>query len=447
MQRSHRRLASVVVAGLVSVAAIVTLGPAASAEGDFFVDPATLPFESLPSVPSDTSWGLLDDAGYRIEVPENWNGDLVMWAHGYRGEGLQLVVDNPPIRRHILEQGFAWAASSYDRNGYVALDGAQDTKDLADYTWDNVLEGERGRTYIFGASMGGHVAGLSIEKYWQLYDGGLPICGVMGDYELFDYFLHYNLAAQQLGVGESTYPIDPVEYYGSTVPQIKANLEGVPGGWPFVLNEKGEQFKGLVEELTGGDRPNFDEAFAYWNGFPTATGFGNFTFDLATGDGSLPNSDGLVVVDNSDTRYQFDDNSGLTPAERQLNNDIFRVERDRRSRQSEQITGDLRDRVLSLHNLGDLFVPFHNQVVYANDVRNAGKSNRLVQRAIRGVGHCDFTEWELTTAFDDLINWVETGERPAGDEVLRPLAIAADDYGCKFSDPDHTLHTLAVPCD
>lgn len=447
MGKSVRRTVAIGAAGLLAVAAVASQGPSASAEGDYFVDPGTLPFESLPGIPSTTSWGMLDDAGFRVEMPEDWNGELVMWAHGYAGEGLQLSVGSPPIRDHILEQGYAWAASSYDRNGYVALDGAQDTKDLADHVWESIIGSEPGRTYIFGASMGGHVAGLSIEKYHELYDGALPICGVMGDYELFDYFLDYNLAAQQLALGESTYPIDPTEYYGTTVPAIKAELEGVPGGWPFVLSDTGEQFKGLVEERSGGERPNFDQAFSYWQGFPTATGFGNFLFDLGDGDGSLPNSDGKVVVENIDRRYQFDANSGLTPAERALNNDIVRVQRDRHSRGSEQITGDLRDRVLTLHNLGDLFVPFSMEVVYAHDVANAGKSNRLVQRAIRGVGHCDFTDLELTTAFDDLTNWVETGERPAGDEMLRPLAIADPDYGCQFSDPDPSLHTFAEPCD
>ena len=57
-------------------------------------------------------------AGYRYEIPEDWNGDLVMWAHGFRGEGLELTVDNPPFREYLLENGYAWGASSYDRNGY-----------------------------------------------------------------------------------------------------------------------------------------------------------------------------------------------------------------------------------------------------------------------------------------------------------------------------------------
>lgn len=50
-------------------------------------------------------------AAYRIEVPANWNGKLVMFAHGYAGTGAVLAAQNPPIRRHLIQQGYAWAAA------------------------------------------------------------------------------------------------------------------------------------------------------------------------------------------------------------------------------------------------------------------------------------------------------------------------------------------------
>ena len=69
--------------------------------------------------------------------------------------------------------------------------------------------------------MGGHITGVIIEQYPQLFDGAMPICGVMGDYDLFDYFLDFNLAAQQIGVGGSTYPIDPIPYLLVRFPQSR----------------------------------------------------------------------------------------------------------------------------------------------------------------------------------------------------------------------------------
>jgi hypothetical protein len=42
--------------------------------------------------------------------------------------------------------------------------------------------------------MGGHVT-AAIEQYPQAYDGAMPICGVLGDHELFDFFLDYNVVS------------------------------------------------------------------------------------------------------------------------------------------------------------------------------------------------------------------------------------------------------------
>ena len=62
-------------------------------------------------------WGVHGGAGYRIEVPENWNGELVVYAHGNRGIGLELTVSFPAIRAYLVANGYAWAASSYSKNG------------------------------------------------------------------------------------------------------------------------------------------------------------------------------------------------------------------------------------------------------------------------------------------------------------------------------------------
>src|SRR2546426_5269960 len=71
-------------------------------------------------VPATVKQGVHEHAAYDIEVPPNWNGELVMWAHGYRGQGFVLTVDPPAylMRQKLLDQGYAWAASSYYDNGY-----------------------------------------------------------------------------------------------------------------------------------------------------------------------------------------------------------------------------------------------------------------------------------------------------------------------------------------
>src|SRR5215472_18841916 len=54
--------------------------------------------------------GVLGGASYLIEAPANWQGGLVVFAHGIqRGSGPGTVVA-PPINTHILSAGHAWVA-------------------------------------------------------------------------------------------------------------------------------------------------------------------------------------------------------------------------------------------------------------------------------------------------------------------------------------------------
>ena len=140
-----------------------------------------------------------------------------MWAHGYRGEGTVLTVDPPGfgLRQHLLELGYAWAASSYDANGYDIESGVRSTRDLARH-FRRLVE-RPSRIYIGGVSMGGHVTARSIEQYPALYDGALPLCGVVGDVELFDFFLDFTLVAQALADVDG-YPI-PANYLTNVVPR------------------------------------------------------------------------------------------------------------------------------------------------------------------------------------------------------------------------------------
>ena len=83
------------------------------------------------------------------------------------------------------------ACASYSTNKYDVKAGVKDTHALGKYF--NGLAGKPNRVYVIGHSMGGHVTAKIIEQYPAAYDGALPMCGVMGDTELYDYFLSYQL--------------------------------------------------------------------------------------------------------------------------------------------------------------------------------------------------------------------------------------------------------------
>ena len=101
--------------------------------------------------------------------------------------------------------------------------------------------------------------------------------------------------------------------------------------------------------------------------------------------------------------------------------------------------------VLSLHTIGDLFVPLSMEQVYAARVAAHGQSRLFVSRAIRALGHCEFTADELRQGFDDLVRWVRTGHRPAGDEILDRRRVAAPTFGCRFTTADRPNFGPACP--
>jgi hypothetical protein len=110
--------------------------------------------------------------------------------------------------------------------------------------------------------------------------------------------------------------------------------------------------------------------------------------------------------------------------------------------------GEFKIPVVTLHTLGDLFVPFNMEQVYQKRVAAKGNSAFLVQRAIRGVSHCDFTVAEQVTAFDDMIKWEAGGAKPAGDDVVTPATVANAKFGCTFTNntlgPDESATTKAL---
>ena len=402
---------------LIAFSALTAQGTVAAKPPQYFVDETKLPFTSLAATETTTLWGVHGGAGYRIEVPDNWNGDLVLYAHGFRGAGLELTVSNPSIRAYLIANGYAWAASSYATNGYDVAQGVKDTHDLGKLF--NGKVGNPDRTYIMGHSMGGHITGVLAEQHARTYAGALPMCGVMGDNELFDYFVDFHLIAQAITGISAPHPF-PANYATTTVPQIKAALAAP---FPVALNADGLALKAATINISGGARPLTDVAWVTWANFLFARG-------LSSEEGS---------VENENTVYQLDSDPALSPEEQLLNDTIQRISLDPQSRHPNglggipAISGNIRIPVQSLHTLGDLFVPFSMEQIYAQRVSDYGKSNLLVTRAIRDVGHCGFTPLEQQNAFADLVNWVENGVKPVGDAVLDPAVVAGPNFGCAFT--------------
>ena len=426
---------SILAACATTALVLTTAGAAVSAPRPTYTvneeDLAATVAEVEQATGEDALSGEIAGAAWVAQVPQDWNGDLVVYAHGYRGTGTDLTVDPPPAYQALVAQGYAWAASSYRRNDYDPGVGVLDTKNLTRHM-RSVLGRGLDKTYLVGFSMGGHVTAAAIEKYPALYDGALPACGVLGDVELFDYFLDYNLGAADyagLDAADVDYPSE--DWLQDTVPAIEAGLSFAPGPtWAYALNPQGEAFKDFVEVGSGGERVTFDTAWQYWHAPQNESG--EFLFGLGAGDGTIANRSG-GVGQNSDTVYGQE----YGPAFAGLDDSILRVEAANRVRKSQGVTpapiidGTPSVPVLTLHTTGDLFVPIEMEQVYAKEVRANGRGDLLVQRAVRDVGHCTFTAEEIVTAYTDLFRWVETGVRPAGEDLVAD--ISSPTLGCAFT--------------
>ncbi|MEO0951262.1 MAG: alpha/beta hydrolase [Pseudomonadota bacterium] len=468
MLRRARLLAAA--ACLVAVSATASHIPGVPQDDRVFPIGESGSFDPVPGL-TDIIVEDIDSHGaiYRYEVPVNWNGDLVMYAHGFRGcfadeatgALVPLTVDNPPLRDYFLLRGYAWAASSYSKNCYDVKDGVESTNRLARIFAREV--GQPNRTLITGFSMGGHVTGAAIEMFPNYrcpegrrgrlcrrfvrvlgalsggvkYDGAAPLCGVMGDVELFEYFADYQFGAEALAAEvnpfvQSQFP-PPDNYAATTLPLTIGTLFANNGaGFPAQLSPQGESLKNLLRVISGGERPIFEQ------GFPV---FQPLLVSFWGADGTV---DGVVsgnIYENRRRQFQLDGDPGQSSAEAILNELVLRVGRDRNVNRRRflqlqripELTGFISIPVLSVHTLGDLFVPFKMQQIYAQEAAFWGRDDLLVQRATRAVGHCEFSAEELVQTFDDLVLWVNEGIRPEGDDVLDPATVANPAYGCRYT--------------
>ncbi len=373
-------------------------------------------FEALPG--ARAFFGGYEGGIYRIEIPDHWNGELMLSAHGFvsngGARGSRLRVGIPAIRQHLVDEGFAWAASSYRCNGYVPGMGLQDTMALTDmFTRFNAGTAPK-RVYLTGTSMGGHVTLLGMHEFPTQFAGGLAMCPAGP--ELFDYFTAVGAAAEVItGVrfeNPSTVAADT---------RRMADLLGEPPNY----TDKGRQLASVEIELSGGPRP-----FA-------AQGLRSRFLQNVSG-GALAGSatPSNRAATNQHYTYRLDESLGLTSA--RLSDLVRRKAPDLSVRSASgpfdelvPFDGRLERPVLTMHGTGDLFVPIHLEQTLNGAVTAAGAAERLVQRVYRIGGHCGFSVPEQARAFDDLVHWVRDGVKPAGDSVFGDLR----DAGRQFTDP------------
>lgn len=338
---------------------------------------------------------------YALLKPAEWNGDLVVYAHGYVQPFLDpsLVMEIAPFRDWLLTQGFAVAYAGGSETGYAVKDGVIRTHQL-NGLFDEAF-GDPARTYLVGLSLGGLVADNLAEKFGPQYDGTLALCGVMAggmwnatyiaDFRvLFDVFYPGVLPGSLLEMPEDAIVAPGTPVFNAIYGAIAANP------YPALDMARMDQIQLKYNSIT-----ELVTAFIHVLGYQV------------NGANALTDRvNGKSFFDNTATVYSGSSNDAA------VNAAVARHEGDPSAENYFDRwwtpEGRITTPFVTLHTTRDPLVPNRGEDVFAGIVEAAGNSELLLQLTTDSFGHCAFTGPDIVGAFMALRQRVEGAGPEAG---------------------------------
>ncbi len=368
-------------------------------------------------LPVDLS-GTLNGAEYKIRVPANWNGKLLVYTHGTQFSAKPVAeiapVAWPPVAPSLEDQllalGYALAGSGSTNS---PKDGVQRTLSLTAFF--NGQVGNPSRTIIWGDSLGGLVTLKLIEGHPGAYDGAIANCApAVGWARNQDAALAFGLAyAVAFGWPDSAWgPVgdlrDDLNFFTEVMPVVQ---------WPNASNFGRWEFIRLVYRLS-------PEAF--WGADPQLnTPFFGLAMWKATGRRAEAEADaGGPIAQNVGFEYTLTaadkaylaslgvDADGLLAAMNVQNNIAAWRPARNYAEQWGGLTGRLSRPVVEMHSIFDGLVPVYSESPYASLVSASGSGDRLLQSYVNTVGHCSFSAPQYLSVVAAIENWLDTGVRP-----------------------------------
>ncbi|MGA5449223.1 hypothetical protein ACPCVO_21470 [Streptomyces umbrinus] len=375
-------------------------------------------------------------AYYAIAVPKDWNGSLVMHAHG----GPDLGADSDPDRSIgdlerwsvMVDEGYAWAGSSYRRGGYGTRMAAADTENLRRLFVEEFDKPKR--TFVHGQSWGGNVAAKVVETYGAKkhgpYDGALLTNGVLGggsrgyDYRVDLRVVYQYYCQNHPRPTEPQYPLWEGLRATSTMTSagLRARLEECTG------------FSSPAEERTALQQRNLDDILAV-TGIPERTleshlRFATFTFrDIVH-----TRLGGRNPFSNKGVRYSGShDDKALNAGVERFSADPTAV---RDLSYDSDLTGKVSIPVLTLHAIDDPTAFIEHEAAYRDSLRGAHRDKKLVQSFTRESEHSGLSNSEYANSISALSTWVRTGKKPTPKSLAASCGAFDKKYGTGcFYDP------------
>jgi len=345
---------------------------------------------------------------YLICVPPGAasNIDLVVFAHGYVSPTEpvgtiptdQLSLQGVSIPALVNSLGFAFAVSSYPKNGLAIKEGMVDLENLVAFY--KQLGYSPGRVYLVGVSEGGLIATKLIEQGGPVFSGGLALCGPIGDFDgqinhfgdfrvVFDYFFPGVLPPSPVSI-----PPSAIADWDSLVPVIAGAMAANPSA--------AAQLYLVTQTPTDPTQPVESAVDNLWyNVFATD--------DAHTELGGQP----------FDNRFRI--YLGSTDNLR-LNLDVERFSADpaalRQIAEFYQTSGSLPAPLVTMHTTGDPIVPYWHETLYGLKVLLRGSLREYLHLPVVRYGHCNFEPAEVLLGFGLLVEKVSGQSLPNAELAL-----------------------------
>jgi pimeloyl-ACP methyl ester carboxylesterase len=331
--------------------------------------------------------GKHDGVDYRIDIPANWNHELVMFYHGYAIDPVKFPTVQPisPMFTPLLERGYAIAQSSYSQTGWAVQQAYAETEKLREHFISK--HGKPTRYLVMGMSMGGTLSVLTIESKPDVYAGALSLCGAIGPSDAMfqrDFALR---AAFDYYFPDALGPLAPVADDYQPDARVEAKIASAFASHP-------EAVQALLRWYGAAEKKNLGPIIAF------------NTFEVK----EMQQRTHASPFDNAELIYV---GSGDDAA---LNDGVKRYRGDAKAREYlakwYTPTGKLTRPLLELHDTGDPLVPASDASAYAAVAQRSGHGDNFVQQYVNREGHCVFTPQEIARAFDELVEWTRSGKRP-----------------------------------
>ena len=406
--------------------------------------PANCPGE-LPAGTRCFSGADDNNAYYWIVIPSNWNQVLVVHTHG--GPNLEKPKPDTPVSdlarfAVTVQEGFAWAGSSYRHGGFGVRDAAADSDNLRKIFWARF--GKPKYTLLHGQSWGANVAEKTAELYGMadskpVYDGVILTSGVLGGGTLsYDFRADlravYQFYCQNLPRGgEENYPLWQGLAADSHFKRadIAERLEECTGISKSVSERTSQQQRALTNILNVIHIP--ERTFASHMDWATLT-FRDLVVRQLRGNNPFSNMGAVYAGSDDDAS---------------LNKGVQRFAATQKGVEGlawdADMTGALNVPTLTLHAEDDptAFVELENS--FRELATRAGRQDLLVQIFTQEHEHSKEATPEYAALFHAMMAWIEEGKKPTGASLTAACEEARIKYGeACYVDPAYTPKPLST---